>query len=958
MWDEASIRRRRSSVFYPSGQVGLVCDGRVACLNVMGSTAFVVVSTLRQFTVYDAFALKVAFVSLPMLCDVKHIATKFEHVFVVLANNSIFAFHRYDQRQIKNCHSAEILGILSADNMLVTFSRNEVITYEQMFLDTGSPDGVNKDTENPSKDSNKSEQWHPKKTINMPDGVYLEIVVPLVGFKNKVLLGSCNGQMHLCNVSTGNIIHTFQFSDAVVAQQMKDRSPSISAVVQSQLKSNSIVAVGYRSGDVLVVDIKADQVLGSLKLSKYQQHATSLMFVYDAMGMLHGREKSLIAGEVLLIGTENGDIVIFDLSGFRTFSVIKGAHVGPIKHLMYVEKTNSLVTAGTDNSLVLWSMDSDKHLIREFKSRRGLIGEVNLMQAYDADELDLLVCSSSNGVGYLGKASTMQQVRCNTFSTTVCKQKLRKITAIASCYQRHYDWPNIATCHQNTHVVHLWSGHRGALAEGVIKAPNMAETATAVCISSCGNYVVVGYINGQLHLFNLQSTNHEDELVIKQRGERSSAHESRIITLSLLGGVQLVSICDSSKDRTIKTWDISTVSLKDMYEPDLPKGAYVHLAVCGSLLTALACSDGVIYLVDVIGKMVIRTIGYGKVTSMAFHPNGSWFIATASDSTMVAYDILAACYVEYARFTGQVLAVSIDSSGAFLNVAIENAPGIIMRYANKHVFEIDAKTMLYKELGDEPVMLQLPCLVKDDSTDDRRGDNIESAVDDVDEVEMRTDYRSSAEPLADGMISLSGLSSGQLQSILFLDEIKEKSKPKEPPKAAEDLPFFIPTTYKDGQLVFVDPQTSGLTEEQQPKPRKKLLHPSDVIGELESLIMAKDRSATKYEDIMRYLLNQTPAGVHLALSTLSIEKKNDALLNLLKFFEYYQSRKTNSDALQVFLYIFLKYHGEAISNLRLKGVKSVLERLSANLHEDNQRLQQHFDRISCFIKFFTHLQME
>ncbi|GIX66172.1 CPSF_A domain containing protein,putative [Babesia caballi] len=996
MWDETAARRGRTSVFRPSGQVGLVCDGRVACLSVIGTTAFVVASTLRQFTVYDAFAMRVAFVSLPLQFEIRHIATRFEHVFVVLGNGGIYAFHRYDQRRIENRHSSQVLGIVVTEGVPVTFSRNEIVVYEPAESDPAGPgpgrpdlrpngkqgkqagvnlngtpksEAVNGTTSNrvdgsgstgtarPSDDS-KCQSWRPGKTIPMPDGIALEVLLPLSGFKNKVLLGAASGQVYLCNISTGSLIYTFHFPDSVLLHQVKEGAQGITAAVQSQLKSNAIVALGYRSGAVLVVDIKGDQALGTFYLSKQQQHATSLVFAYDAQGVMQRGEKGAVAREALLIGAANGDIIVFDLTDFRTFGVVEHAHAGPVQQLMYVERANHIVTCGTDNALVLWAMDSDKKLLRELKSRRGLIGEISLMKTYDADELDLLVCSSADGVGYLGKASTIQQLRCSTFSAGASKQKLRRITAIATCYQRHYDWPNIATCHHNTSVVHLWSGHRRTLVEGVLRAPGVSAPATAVCISSCGNYVAVGYDTGALHLFNLQSTNHEDEFVVKARGARSPAHPARIVMLSLLGGTNLVSVSNSPQDRSVRLWDVSSVSLVDSYDPDLPAGVHVYLAVCGTLLTALACSDGVIYLVDVVGKMVIRTIPYPRVTSMSFHPNGSWFVANASDSTMVIYDILAACYVEYAKFTGNVLAVNIDSSGAFLNVAVDNAPGMVLRYANKHVFEISAKTMLYKELGTEPVLLQLPCIVNDESATDGEPDQQLPQPPDTLEAELQEDYRSAKEPLAEGLLTLSGLGSGRLQSILFLDEVKEKSKPLEPPKAPAELPFFLPTTYKDGQLVFAEPDARGPLDEQPPKPRTSIVRSSEAPPDFGRLLLLKGDRPQKYEDMMTFLLQQSPSGVHLALSVLSVDKKKEDLLTMLKFFEYHQARRRHSDALQVFLHVFLRYHGEQLAALRSRDGVEAMERLGAGLRADTRKLQQHFERISCFIKFLTHLQME
>ncbi|GFE53707.1 WD G-beta repeat-containing protein protein [Babesia ovis] len=966
MWESKVDTKRRTSIFRPSGQVGLVSADGAVCLSVVGTTAFIVASTQRQFTVYDAFAMRVAYVSLPLQCEIRHIATLFENVFVVLENGSIYSFNRYDQRQLENRHTSEVRGISATRTHLLTFSRNELVVYEQVEHsdaaagprdhDTGedTTSGAPETGNNISRDTlghmNRSQLWVPARTIPMPDGMELEVVMPLVGFKNKALLGFSNGQMLLYNVSSGQLVYTFHFSDSVLLNQVKEGGHNISAVVQSQLRSNAIVAVGYRNGEVLILDIKTDQVLGNFRLSKHQSHATALAFVYDASGIVQRGEKSLVAPEVLLVGAANGDIIVFDLTGFCTFSVLEHAHAGPVKRLMYIERANHVVTSSTDNSLVMWAMDSDKHLLRELKSRRGLIGQINLMRTYDSEELDLLVCSHSDGVGYLSKASTIQQLRCVTFSTGTSKQKLRRITAIASCYQRHYDWPNIATCHHNTSVVHLWSGHRRTLVPGVLRAPGVSAAATAVCISRCGNYVAVGYDSGSLHLFNLQSTNHEDEFMTTSGTYAEPAHKAPVIMLALLGGNQLFSVSSSSEDRSIRLWDIATITLKDIYDPEIPKGAHVYLAAAGTLLTALACSDGMIYLVDIAAKMIVRTIAYGAVTAISFHPNGNWLIATSSDCTMVIYDILSACYVDYVKFRSNVLAVNIDSSGAFLNVSLAGSPGMVLRYANKHVFEISPKTLIYKDLKSEPVMLDLPWITNDEFDRENRAKDSDIQSD-AGDIEVTEEYRSSAVPLAKRVFTLSGKRFGWLHTILFLDEIKQNSKPIEPPKPAEDLPFFIPTTYKDGQLVFKEP------EQPEALPQTKI-DAIEISNDFEKILLSNSHGPKKYEEMMAYLLSQTPSGVHLALSVLTTERKDKSLLTMLEFFQHYQVSREYADAVQVFLHVFLRYHGEELTAMRGNKELESIRRLGTALKEDSLVLQRHFERISCFIKFLTHLQME
>ncbi|EDO06863.1 WD domain G-beta repeat containing protein [Babesia bovis T2Bo] len=958
MWDCDRVNGGRSSVFRPAGQVGLVSSDGLVCLSVMGSTAFLVSSTQRQYTVYDAFAMRVVYVSLPLQCRIRHIATLFENVFLVLENRCIYSFNRYDYRELVNQHTVAICGIVANRGYLLTYSSKELICYEN---DNGPSGGNNENSisngdlvSGSSAHLNKSELWVPSTTITVPEGLSLDKAIPLVGFNNKAILCFSNGQVMLYNVRSGQLVHTFNFSDSVLLDQVVEGGSAISAVVQSELQSNAIVAFGYGNGDVLIVDIKCDQILGQFKLSQQQRCATSLSFVYDSSGILQRGNCSMTAREVLLIGAYNGDIIVFDLSEFRTFSVIERAHAGPVYHLFYIERANNVISASIDNCFILWSMDSDKHLLRELKSRRGLIGHVNMMEPYDSEELDLLVCSHSDGVGHLSKISTIQQLRCNTFSTGVLKYKLRRITAVSSCYQRHYDWPNIATCHMKTAVVHLWSGHRRALVPGVLRAPGVTATATAVCISTCGNYVVVGYESGALHLFNLQSTNHEEELLYKRDGVATSAHKGPVILLSLLCGNQVVSISSSSDDRLIHLWDITKISLKHSYDPEIPKGVSVHLAVAGKLLTALACSNGMIYLVDIIGKMLVRTISYGNVSAMCFHPNGNWLIAASTDCTMVIYDILSACYVDYVKFQSAPLSVHLDSSGAFLNVSLASSPGMVLRYANKHVFELGTKNMVYKDLNSSPVLLELPCM----PTEDALGVTEvvpDSTSDTTDDIEMVAEYKSCISPLAPGLLTLSGKSSGWLQSVLYLDEIKERSKPVEPPKPPEELPFFIPTTYKDGQLVFKEPDAES--EHATSLPQTKITK-SAGSTEFESILLSTTKCPRKYKDMMAYLLSQTPSGVHLALSLLSSGSKEKTLSTMLDFFRYYQKSREHADALQVFLHVFLRYNGEDITQLRGKSELDSIARLASGLREDSLSFQRHFERISCFIKFLTHLQME
>uniref|UniRef100_A0A3B0MEU8 T-cell activation-related wd repeat protein, putative n=1 Tax=Theileria annulata TaxID=5874 RepID=A0A3B0MEU8_THEAN len=915
---------RRSSIFKPGGQIGLICDGNSFCLNHLGTSSFILVSALSQFVVYDSLSLRVVFISLPLKSNIKSIASEYENVYLVLKDNSVEITHE---------HNSEIIGVFHHQNQLVTYTASELITYTKAASD----------------DDNSVPKWSLEKVITMDSNSEITAVLPLLGMNNKVLVGFSDSSLILLNLKSGKTLYKFSKHQCINNNKLEDvKSNSsdlegVAVMAQSCNTSSGAVAIGYNSGYVSIFDVNKDEFLGGFSLTKKQKQPKSMSFVLDYLG-ISSKSDSLTRPELLVVGTTSGDLVVFDLLKFTLISCIESAHTTPIISLMHIEADKCLISLG-ENSMITWTMDSDKTFLRELRSRKGFIGTINILTPYDEEEHDLLVCTSNEGSGSLGKISTIQQHQCVTFSTKSSKAKLKKITGISSCYQRHYDWPNIVTCHQNSHQVHVWSGFKKILTEKVLKVPEMNSIATSVCLTKCGNYAIVGYQNGQIHLFTLQSCNYDSEFTRGNENESLPAHSSQVINISLVGNSKIISISNSKTDRMVRVWDVIKVKLELEYEPELPKGVGAYNSAVGNFLTALACTDDNIYVLDVKGNVIIRKITYhSKVNSMKFHMNDSWLIMTTERGTMLVYDILSACYVDYVEFLGNILDFHMDSSGSFMLVSNERAPGVVLQYANKHAFELFPKSILYKDIPKQPIPVDIPPSKIDsdqmvESEDENKTEEIE--------------FKSTKSQLEAGLITLSGLTSSKLQTMLFLDEIKERSKPKEPPKTNDNLPFFLPTTYKDGQLVFVEPEPEEI---ETPKPRESLLKSTDSQTQFELLLYSNHED--KFEMMMEYLLAQTPAMVHISLGLFSESKMDKTLCEMLRFFQYQVKSRRNADALQVFLHLFLKFHAERLSNLKNPEAKKIMCELKTDLKGDYKLLQESFDKISCYIKFLTHLQLD
>ncbi|EAN33486.1 Utp21 specific WD40 associated putative domain protein [Theileria parva strain Muguga] len=933
MFNVNDSTERRSSIFSPSGQIGLICDGNSFCLNHLGTSSFIIVSALGQFVVYDSLSLRVVFISLPLKSNIKSIASEYENVFLVLKDNSLYVFHKYEHREITHEHASEIIDVFYHQNQLVTYTASELITYIKASSD----------------DDNSVPKWTLEKVIRMDSISEITTVFPLLGMNNKVLVGFLDSSLILLNLKSGKTLYKFtkhicNGNNTVDGVESNGSDlGGVSVMAQSCNNSSGVVAIGYNSGYVSIFDVNKDEFLGGFTLTKKQNQPKSMSFVLDYLGIT-SKSDSLTRPELLVVGTSSGDLVVFDLLKFAVISTIELAHNTPVVRLMHIEADKCLISLG-ENSMITWSMDSDKSFLRELRSRKGFIGTINLLTPYDDEEHDLLVCSSNEGSGSLGKMSTIQQHQCVTFSTKSSKTKLKKITGISSCYQRHYDWPNIVTCHLNSHQVHVWSGFKKILTDKVLKAPEMNSVATSVCLTKCGNYAIVGYQNGQIHLFMLQSCNYDSEFTRGDENNPLPAHSSQVINISLVGNSKIISISNSKTDRMIRVWDVIKVKMDMEYDPEIPKGVGAYNSAVGNFLTALACTDDNIYVLDVKGNVIIRKITYhSKVNSMKFHMNDSWLMMTTERGTMLVYDILSACYVDYVEFLGKILDFHMDSSGSFMLVSNEKAPGVVLQYANKHAFELFPKSILYKDIPKQPIPVDIPPSKID----------LDQTVESEDENKTEeTEFQSTKSQIEAGLITLSGLSYSKLQTMLFLDEIKERSKPKEPPKTNDNLPFFLPTTYKDGQLVFVEPEPEEI---ETPKPRESLLKSTDSQTQFELLLYSNHED--KFERMMEYLLEQSPAMVHISLGLFSESNMEETLCEMLRFFQYQVKSKRNADALQVFLHLFLKFHAERLTNLKSSDAKKIMCELKTDLKTAYKLLQESFDKTSCYIKFLTHLQLD
>lgn len=145
-------------------------------------------------------------------------------------------------------------------------------------------------------------------------------------YLNKILLTSSTGALALYNIRTRTLLYNFAAP-----------SPAPGAVTSvSQSPAIDVVAIGYASGLVRLVDLRVDEEIMSLRM---EGAISSIGFRSD--------------GEpVLATGSEDGDLAFWDLNNRgRLVHLVRTAHEGGVSTVEWIPGQSLLVTSGGDNAI-------------------------------------------------------------------------------------------------------------------------------------------------------------------------------------------------------------------------------------------------------------------------------------------------------------------------------------------------------------------------------------------------------------------------------------------------------------------------------------------------------------------------------------------------------------------------------------------------------------------------------
>ncbi|XP_034534240.1 WD repeat-containing protein 36 [Notolabrus celidotus] len=727
-------------------------------------------------------------------------------------------------------------------------------------------------------------------------------------YLNKVLLGSSQGALQLWNIKTSKLLFTFPGWSAGVT--VLQQSPAV-----------DVVGVGMVTGRIVLHNIRLDETL--MSFTQDWGPISSLAFRTDGP-------------PIMASGSPQGHIAFWDLERRQLVTQQRHAHSTAIAAATFLHGEPLLVTNGGDNAIKVWIFDQEGGGARLLRSRQGHSAPPTTLRHHGNDGKNIL---SAGQDGTLQSFSTVhERFNKSLGHGSVNKKKEQKkkkglsyeelrlpaITAFSSATARQSDWDGIAACHRGRLATTTWNYQRCTMGAHHLQPPDTPRStiATAVSITSCGNFAVVGSSCGRVDAYNLQSGLHRGCY-----GDDEKAHSGTVrgVATDTLNQLTLT----AGSDWLLKFWRFK--SRKQEVQLKLSAAPASMMLHRDSGMLALALDDFTLQVVDIETRRVVRKFAghHGNINDMTFSPDGRWLVTVAMDCTIRTWDLPSGSLVDCFLVAMAPVGVSLSPTGDFLATAHVDSLGVFL-WTNKSLCGPVGLRPLPADY--QPAVETLPGVMADQSEEE------------VTSQEMDDEYKS-AEQLGAELVTLSLLPESRWKSLLHLDLIKRRNKPVAPPAAPPAAPFFLPTL--PGLTPrFVSPMATEQEGQSKVLDWGVLAQRSEVSCALESSLQSGC-----FDRPLRLLKDCGPAALSVELSCLTSEGGgvSSLLLAFINMIDRMLASGRDFDLAHAYLALFLKLHLRSLSQDPV--AMEALLRLSSRLEAGWAELQASFNQSLCLLSY-------
>ncbi|XP_049871276.1 WD repeat-containing protein 36 [Pectinophora gossypiella] len=731
-------------------------------------------------------------------------------------------------------------------------------------------------------------------------------------YLNKVLLGSQQGQLQLWNLRTSKLVFTFKGWGSAVT--ITEPAPAV-----------DVVAIALANGKIILHNLRYDQMV--------------VDFTHD-WGMVSSLSFRLDGVPVMVTGSTEGHIVMWDLEEKRVASQVESAHSSKIAGLQCLMSEPLMVTNSEDNSLKLWIFDLPDGGARLLRKREGHSLPPNLVQHCEPTGENMLAAGSDSSLHIMntvtetfnksmGKASHNRKASKKKNRLQKDYLVLPPITKLSSCMQRDKQWDSIASLHEGLYMATTWSYNKIRMGDHKLKPPQAEKGVTATCltVTHCGNFVIIGYSNGQVHKFNMQSGIHrgfygkEKRLAHKGalRGVETDLCNQRVITVGA--------------DDKLKFWHFKSAT-SPYHVMRLEESVSSTKCHRDSGLLALANEVFTITLIDIDTMNIVRKFeGHlGKINAIDFDCQSRWLISSSMDCTVCTWDIPSAKLVDIFSVEQPCTSLSMSPTGDYLATTHVGELGVFL-WANRLLYERVFLKPIDRSAVDIP-RLKLPNTAPE-----------KPSIEDIGAIDLgeEPEYKSPVQ-ISEELITLSGQPTSRWLNLLNLDVVKRRNKPKTPLTVPKSAPFFLPTI-PSIELEF------DLEKDKDGNKDTKLLIP-DSLSTLtvfaKKLVSCDDEEG--YEMCIEKLKLMAPAAIEAEVTSMAPDAGGS--IQVMKQFLVMVGTmlKTNRDfeLAQSYLSLFLKTHTNTIA--QDEELRNILDSVEETATKAWSRLQSQLMYNICVVK--------
>ncbi|GAA6062774.1 hypothetical protein JCM10212_006887 [Sporobolomyces blumeae] len=771
------------------------------------------------------------------------------------------------------------------------------------------------DSDDGSDDETDETEITPYAVLEFPNGFTPTKVVHPASYLNKIVAASKEGEVAVWNVRTGSCIHTFPSSSLL-------SSPSaITALAQSP--AIDVLGVGFANGSCVLFDVRMGEVLGKVRLDG------------DGAGLITGvafRNDDL--AQTLSVSSSSGHVALFDLANeMRLLHLIRNAHEGAVGGMEWVVGQPLFMTCGADNSMKQWLLDTPTAAPRLLKQRSGHHAPPHLVRYFGDDGKALLTAGKDHSLRYtsvvrdsrgyelsqgsIARKATRLDVRPSSL-------KLPLITSLSYSTSRSKDWDDVVTVSSEEARGRTWSVEGKRVGKWTMEAEGKV---TVSCVTACGNFGLVGSSSGQVVAYNMQSglkrkifqcpTNPSRPNDLRAKNVTGVAVDAlnRVVVVSTLRGV--VHFFDF---QTMKL--LSTLTLKASITSIL-------LQRDNSLLAAV-CDDLVVRVIDIETKRVVRELAgaRGQILDLAFSPDSRWIITASQDSIIRTFDVPTGNLVDAFRTKSVATSLAFSPSGDFLATTHVDSVGVYL-WANRAQFaEVSLLSFVEEESLDDVSLPTVQGLASDASL---------SAIAAPTKWQDLQPY-TTPDQLASELLTLSLMPRTKWQTLLNLETIKQRNKPKEAPKAPEQAPFFLPTLPgTDARFDFgSEPDADKRNGESADVAAKRKLDfaASSIETDFVRRLLAEKEDGP-YQSFFEYLKALSPSALDLEIRSLTTIPHLRAFLHCL--LARLRSHR-DFEATETFLAVFLRIHGDVLVSNPEDGIRDAMLRIQEEQKKEAERL--------------------